>query len=67
MAELVHALALAGLHVHDLGGLGGVLGLLLGQRIGTDGGVGADEGALLHWIHLLESQVGTVTATPRFS
>ncbi|CAN3974044.1 1-deoxy-D-xylulose-5-phosphate synthase, partial [Dysosmobacter welbionis] len=44
---LVHALALAGLHVHDLGGGGGILGLLLRQSEGTDGGVGADIGAVV--------------------
>ena len=45
--ELIGALALAGLHVHDLGGLRGVFGLLGGQSEGTDGGMGADIGALV--------------------
>ena len=44
---LVHTLALAGLHIYDLGGLGSVLSLLGGQREGTDGSVGADIGALV--------------------
>ena len=42
---LVHTLALAGLHVHDLGALRSGLSLLLGEGEGTDGGVGADIGA----------------------
>ena len=45
--KLVYTLALAGLDVHDLGLSGGVLGLLLSEGIGPDGGVGADIGALV--------------------
>ena len=45
--ELIGALALTGLHVHDLGGPGSLGGLIGGQREGTDGGVGADIGALV--------------------
>ena len=44
---LVNALALAGLDVHDLGGGGSVLDFFLGQSEGTDGGVRADEGAVV--------------------
>ena len=44
---LIHTLALAGLHIHDLSGLGSVLSLLGSESEGTDGGVGADIGALV--------------------
>ena len=44
---LVNALALAGLHVHDLGSGGSLGGLLLSQSEGTDGGMGADIGAVV--------------------
>ena len=43
--EGVLALALAGLDGHDLGSGGDVLGLLLGEGEGPDGGMGADIGA----------------------
>ena len=45
--ELIGALALAGLDIHDLGSLGGLGGLVSGEGEGTDGGVGADVGALV--------------------
>ncbi len=44
--ELIDTLALAGLDRHDLGGGGRVLGFLVGQCNGTDGGVRADIGAV---------------------
>jgi hypothetical protein len=65
--ELVDALALAGLDVRDLGGGGSGLGLFLGQRERTDGGVRADIRAVVALDALGGIPGRGRTATPRFS